>query len=151
MACQHFLRLLAQDAGFVEPDFEGLHGRLRGAEQASDPLVTLASFFDFVQAMAQGFHQRLAPLTVGQQVVFEVGIAPHYPDVAQHFVKHARGTSGDTLAAQFRQCRPRFGAEQSNDNLAIGEGGVVVGDFAQAGCHAGCTVEQRGSIVGDGA
>ncbi len=43
-----------------------------------------------------------APRACGivKQVVLQVGIALHHPDVAQHFVQHARGTSGAALVAQ---------------------------------------------------
>ena len=47
----------------------------------------------------QRFDQCRASLRVVEQVVFQVGIATHDPDVAQHFVQHARGAPGAALAA----------------------------------------------------
>ena len=140
---QHLERLLAQDSGFLEPALERMHGDFRGGQQARDAIVAVAALVDFMQAMAQRLHQRLAPLAIAQQVVFEIGVAPHHPDIAQHFVEHARRAPGDTLAAQFRQRRPGFRTEQANDDLAIRERGVVVGDFAQAGGHAGHSMELK--------
>jgi len=85
--------------------------------------------------VAQRRDQRVAPLTVGEQVVFQIRVALHHPDVAQHLVKHPRRPPGDALAAQFVEDRPVLRAEQANDDLAVGKRGVVVGDFAQAGVH----------------
>jgi hypothetical protein len=88
--------------------------------------------------MKQGIDQRIAPLAVVEQVIFQVGVALHDPDVAQHLVEHARRPAGDALAAQFVEHCPVVGAEQADDDLAIGKRSVVVGDFAQAGSH-GCS------------
>ena len=41
-----------------------------------------------------------AALRVVEQVVLEVGISLHHPDVAQHLVQHARRAAGAALAAQ---------------------------------------------------
>ena len=53
----------------------------------------------FAQAVAECFDQRIAALAVGQQVVFQIRIALHDPDVAEHLVEHPRRTAGDALAA----------------------------------------------------
>ena len=52
--------------------------------------VGRAALFDFTESVLQGLDQQLAPLGVVQQVVLQVGIALHHPDIAQHFVEHAR-------------------------------------------------------------
>jgi hypothetical protein len=126
----------AHGAGVVEPALEVAHRVLGRRQEARHALVSVAPLVDFAQAMAQGLDQRFAPFAVAQQVVFQVGIAPHHPDVAQHLVKHARRAAGDALRAQLGQRRPSRGAEQANDDLAVGKRGVVVGDFAQSGGHA---------------
>ena len=40
--------------------------------------------------MLQGFDQLPAPFRVVQQILLQVGVALHHPDVAEHFVEHAR-------------------------------------------------------------
>ena len=73
-----------------------------------------------------------AALRVVQQVVLQVGIALHHPDVAQHLVQHARRAAGAALLAQAVEHLPGARAEQADHDLAVGERGVVVGDLAQA-------------------
>ena len=88
-----------------------------------------------VQPVAQRRNQRIAPLAVGEQVVLQIRVALHDPDVAQHLVQHARRAAGDALGAQRVEHRPGLGAEQADDDLAVGERGVVVRNFAQALAH----------------
>ena len=95
----------------------------------------LAALLDFAQTMAQRADQRVTPITVIEQVIFQIGVALHHPNVAEHLVKHARRATGDALAAQFVEHRPVLGAEQADDDLAVGERRIVVRDFAQAGSH----------------
>ena len=84
------------------------------------------------QAVVQGFHQQAAALGVVQQVVLQVGIALHHPDVAQHLVEHAGRAAGAALLAQPVQHLPGTRAQQPDHDFAVGERGVVVGDLAQA-------------------
>ena len=97
----------------------------------------VAALVDFPQAVAQGFDQRRAPTGIVQKVVLEIGIARHHPDIAQHFIEHARRTAGTALAAQFKERVPGAGSQQAHHDLAIGEGRVVIGYFAQTGRHGG--------------
>jgi hypothetical protein len=69
------------------------------------------------QAVVQRIDQQRPALRVVEQVVLEVGIALHDPDVAQHLVEHPRRASGATLAAQLVQQVPGAGAEQPDDDL----------------------------------
>jgi hypothetical protein len=98
-----------------------------------------AALLDLAQAVVQRVDQQAAPLGVVQQVVFEVGVALHHPDVAQHLVEHAGRAAGAALLAQLAQQLPGARAQQAQHDLAVGERGVVVGDLAQAG---------RGSVGG---
>ena len=140
---EDLLHLAAQVVGLGETGGEAVDGSLRGLDQALDlgrasrvfTLALGAALFDFLQTMMQGVDQRIAALLVVEQVIFQVGIALHDPDVAQHLVEHARRAAGDAPAAQSVEHRPVVGAEQADDDLAIGKRGVVVGDFAQAGSH----------------
>ena len=79
----------------------------------------------------------LAPARVVEQVVLQVGVALDDPDVAEHLVQHARRAAGAALAAQLAEHLPGARAEQADDDLAVGERGVVVGDLAQARRGAG--------------
>jgi hypothetical protein len=107
--------------------------------------VWRAAFFHLGQAVLQGVDQQLAPLGVVQQVVLQIGVALHDPDVAQHFIKHARGAAGAALVAKAVQQVPGTLTEQADDHFAIGERGVVVGNLADAGfaglCVAGKDME----------
>jgi len=92
-----------------------------------------AAFIDFGEAVVQGVDQFLASLRVVQQVVLQIRIAAHHPDIAQHLVQHARGAAGLAGAAQLVEQLPAGFAQQADHDLAVGERGVVIGDFAQAG------------------
>ena len=92
----------------------------------------IATTFDFVQAVMQRLDQQAPTLRIVDQVVLQVRIALHDPDVAQHFVQHARRAAGAALAAQLVENLPHRLAQQPDDDFAIGERGVVVGNFAQA-------------------
>ena len=96
----------------------------------------------------QRLDQQPAPPRVLDEIVLQVRIALHDPDVAEHFVQHARRTAGAALAAQLVQDAPRGRAQQAHDDLAIGERRVVVGDLAQAHEGPNCMKKSRANIVG---
>ncbi len=127
----------AQAGGVGKPGLEFAHRALGCSQQLPHQFVALAPHLDLVQAMPQRVDQHLSPLGVVEQVVFQIGIAPHHPDVAQHLEQHACRAPGLAFAAQRVEHVPCVGAEQANDDLAVGKRGVVVGDFAQACGHAG--------------
>jgi hypothetical protein len=102
----------------------------------------LTALFDLNQTMAQCSNQCFAPFAVIEQVIFQVGVALDDPDVAQHLVEHARRTAGDALARSSSSIAQLIGAEQADDDLAIGKRSVVVRYFAQAGSHG----SNRGSV-----
>ena len=78
-----------------------------------------------------------APLRVVEQVVLQVRIARHDPDVAEHLEQHPRRAAGAPLGAQrVEQRRHTVLAEQADDDLAVGERRVVVRDLAQARVRA---------------
>jgi hypothetical protein len=110
--------------------------------------VRRAALLHLGQAVVQRVDQQLAPLGVVQQVVLQVGIALHDPDVAQHLVQHARGAAGAALVAQAVQQVPGARAEQADDDLAVGERGVVVGDLAQARRARRVAAKSCSSVVG---
>ncbi|OIQ69148.1 hypothetical protein GALL_492520 [mine drainage metagenome] len=136
-------RAPAQGGDFVEPGGEGGHGRARAFQQLHHQGVARAgvrilrvgavpALVDLVQAVPQRVDQGAAALARMQQVVLQVGIALEHPDIAQHLVQHARAASGAAFLAQLGQPVPGVGAEQADDNFAVGERGVVVGNLAQA-------------------
>jgi len=136
-------RLLAQHQGVDKALLEAVHGLVGGFHQLGHLAAALrvfaggfaAALFHFRQAMAQGLYQGVTTAGRGQQVVFQVGVALHHPDVSQHLVEHAGGTAGDPFGAEFVQHAPHVFAQQADDDLPVGEGGVVVGDFAQTCSH----------------
>jgi hypothetical protein len=40
--------------------------------------------------MAHGVHQHVEAPRAVEEIVLQVGVAPHDPDIAQHFVEHPR-------------------------------------------------------------
>ena len=131
-------RLFPQLRGLVEIALEVIHRAMGRGEQLRDfsgnavlVVAVPAALFDLAQAMAQGFDQRTAAARIVEQVVLQVRIALDHPDIAQHFVEHAGGTSGAALAAQLVEHLPHRRAEQADDDFAVGERSVVVGNFAK--------------------
>ncbi len=82
--------------------------------------------------MVHGLRQRFETLGIVEQIVLNIGIARDDPQIAQHLEQHARRTAGLAGAAQFIQRRPQLLAQKAHHDLAIGERGVVVGNFADA-------------------
>ena len=97
-----------------------------------------AALLDLAETVVQRLDQLGAPARVVEQVVLQVGVALDDPDVAEHLVQHARRAAGAALAAQEAEHLPGARAEQADDDLAVGERGVVVGNLAQARRRAGC-------------
>jgi len=100
-------------------------------------LPGLAALLDFAEAVVQRVDQQLAPLRVVDQVVFEVGVALHDPDVAQHLVEHPGGAAGAALATQAVEQFPGPCAQQPDHDFAVRERGVVVRNLAQASFGVG--------------
>ena len=103
----------------------------------------LAPLLDVGEPMVQCFDQQVAPLRVVEQVLLEVRVAPHDPDVAEHFVQHACRTASAAFGAEIVEQRPAFGAEQADHDLAVRERGVVVGDLAQTHRLGGLRLQGR--------
>jgi hypothetical protein len=59
-----------------------------------------AALADLGQAVVQRLDQQGAALRVVEQVVLQVGVAAHDPDVAQHLVQHARRAAGAAFSAR---------------------------------------------------
>ena len=70
-------------------------------------------------------------LRIVEQVVLQIRIAIHHPDIAQNLVQHASRAAGAPLVAQLVQHLPGGLAQQADDDFAIRQRGVVVGNFAQ--------------------
>ncbi len=108
----------------------------RGVEQPGHLGVTvrvlgITAPIDFAESVVQRVDQQLPPARIVEQVLLEIRVAVHHPDVAQHFVEHARRTTGAALGAQVGKQLPTLVAEQPDDDFAVGERRVVVGDLAQ--------------------
>ena len=111
-AAQRLLNLAAQLAGLLKRGVELHHGAACSHHQFAHQAVALgvvgggAAFFNFAQAVVQRIDQQLAAVGVVQQVVLQIGVALHHPDVAQHFIQHAGRPAGATLFAQLVQHLP---------------------------------------------
>lgn len=100
------------------------------------------ALLDFIETVMERIDQRLTALGIFQQVVLKIGIATHDPDVAQHFVQHARGTPRLARGTQFVKQAPCLIAQQPHHDFAVRKRGVVVGNFTyargnRAGGHVG--------------
>ena len=136
MGGKSLARTTAQGFGGGEGRRELRDRRACELEQLADFCVAdgvrrVTPLFDVRQAMLQRFDQQLAPLRVVEQVLLQVRVAPHDPDVAQYLVQHARRASGAPLRAQVVEQFPTGCAEQPDHDLAVRERSVVVGNLAQ--------------------
>ncbi|MNT11369.1 hypothetical protein D3C72_1462440 [compost metagenome] len=135
---QHAGGLAAQRGDVAEGVVEGGDGLADEPGELAHQLVARqvavggAALLHLAQAVAQGVDQLAAAARVVEQVVDEVGVALHHPDVAQHLVEHARRSAGAALGAQGLQQVPAALAQEANHDLPVGEAGVVVGDLAQS-------------------
>ncbi len=104
-------RPLAQCDHVREMSGEALHGGARGRQQLRDlgraALVGgIAALLHFTQPVVQGLDELGAALRIVDQVVLQEGVPIHHPDVAQHFVQHARRSAGAPLRAQLVEQLP---------------------------------------------
>ncbi len=143
-AAEHLLGAAAQVVHLGEFVLEGLDGTARVHDQLLDLAGTLIAFrvvvrglvggaalLDLRQAVIERVDQHLPALGIVEQVVLQVRIAAHHPDVAQHFIQHPRGAASAAFAAQLVEDLPRRLAQQTNDDFPIRERGVVIGNLAQ--------------------
>jgi len=70
-------------------------------------------------SVASTVDQLLAALRVVEQVVLQVGVAAHHPDVAEHLVQHARRAPGLARAAQLVEQLPRRLTQQADHDFAV--------------------------------
>ena len=80
----------------------------------------------------------------------QIGVALHDPDIAKHFVEHARRAAGPAFRAQIVEHAPDVFTQQPRNDLAVGKGCVVVGDFAQAGDGAGARLAKLQRVLSMG-
>ena len=129
----------AQFGNLLELVGEGLHGSGGRVEQLADGGVARrvgpwrAALLHLAQPVVQGLDQQAPALRVVEQVVLQVGVALHHPDVAEHLVQHPGGAARLALLAEPVQQFPGTRPEDADDDLAVGEGGVVVRNLAQPG------------------
>ena len=93
---QHLLRFAPQGCHALKILGEAVNRRASGLEQTADPHIALhivagrAAFLHLGQAVVQGLDQQTASTRVVEQIVLQIGVALHHPNVAQHLVEHAR-------------------------------------------------------------
>ena len=121
---------LALGTGGVETFVKTLHRRFGRRHKQRNLRIIVAPLVDFAQTVAHLAHQSRAALGVREQIVDQIRIALHHPNIAQHFKQHPRRAAGFALRAQVFQRLPGFIAQQADDDFAVGVGSIVVGDFA---------------------
>ena len=102
-----FAGMLAQDTQHlasacghrVEVFGKAANGIVGCLEQLRHFFVAITTLFDFRQTMAQRRDQRALALTVLEQIIFQIRVTLHNPDIAQHFVQHAGRAAGHAFAA----------------------------------------------------
>ena len=152
---QQLLGLLAKGSDHLKFGIEGIDCTAGGDQEfghhgvAHGVGVGRAALFHFAQAVVERIHQLAPPLGVVQQVVLQIGVALHHPDITQHLVQHARRAAGAAFFAQGVERLPGFGAQQANHDLAVGKRGVVVGNLTDA-LILRRAMGQRGHKVGKG-
>jgi hypothetical protein len=77
------------------------------------PVGRLPAAVDVADAVLQRRDQQAAALAVVEQVVLQVGVAAHHPDVAEHLVEHPGRAAGAALVPQFLDQLPAARAEQA--------------------------------------
>ncbi len=108
--------LATQVARLGELARERVHRGMRRCQQVRDLRVERrvamgAPRLDLVQAVAHRFHQQAQPPRAVEEIVLQVRIAVHGPDIAEHFVEHSRRASGAPHATQLVERRPGRRAE----------------------------------------
>ena len=135
-----FFRMFGQLGQNLRPLFargfeaavEGGHSVFRRLQKLAHLRVVVAPFLDFVQTVAHFAYQGFTAVGVFEQVVHQIRIAHHRPNIAQHFKQHPRRTPRFAPSAQIFQRLPSLFAQQSADDFPVGIRSVVVGDFADA-------------------
>ena len=79
----------------IEIGLKVLHGLACGSEQYTHALkalglVRITTLIDGTQTMMQRLDEHATALAMLDQIVLQMRIAAHHPDVAQHFIEHAR-------------------------------------------------------------
>ena len=93
---QHLLRFAPQSRHALKALGKAVNGRAGGLEQTAHPHIALGvvaggtPFLHLAQTVVQGLHQQTAPAWVVEQVVLQIGVALHHPNIAQYFIEHAR-------------------------------------------------------------
>jgi hypothetical protein len=111
----------AQARAVVQAGGEAPHRVARRPQQAGRLPVVVEPRFELVQPVLHGADQRLAAFAALHQVVLQIGVAGHYPHVAEHLEQHPRRAPGAARAAQLLDQVPHGLAEKADDNLAVGE------------------------------
>ena len=99
----------------------GSRQQLAHAGIARRVVLRRAALLHLAQAVVQSLHQGRAALGVVQQVVLQIRVALHHPNITQHLVQHARRTAGSALTAQLVEQCPGALAEQPQNNFAVGK------------------------------
>ncbi len=129
----------------LEPVRKALHRRPRCGQKLAGLLVLVEPQLELIEPMRQRLKQQTATLGVVEQVVLQIRVARHHPHVPEHLEEHSRRAPGPAAAAQLLDQAPQGLAEETDDNLPVGEGGVVVRDLADPLLGSGGHID---SVIG---
>ena len=93
-------RFFAQLSSLLEVIGKFFHCFGRSRNQGLHLVVTGAALVDGRNTVIQRLNQRLAPLGIFQQVILQIRVARHHPQIAQHLKQHAGTAAGFTLGTQ---------------------------------------------------
>lgn len=131
-ACQRRFHLTAQvgvGGEAVGKNVNRLPGRM---QQLFGLPVVVQARLELIEPVVQGMDELVTAVGILLQIVLQIGIARHYPHVPQDLEQHASRAPG---ATQVLNESPVLLAEETDDDFPVGEGGVIVGDFAYALAH----------------
>ena len=92
--------------------------------------IALGPGHDLVEAMVHRPDERIQAFFARQQVVLDIGITVHHPQITEHLEQHARRPPGHPGGAQSVEQVPRRLPEVADNDFTVGKRGVVVGYFA---------------------
>src|SRR5690606_11528992 len=131
-------RALTQRDRALKPAFERLHRAARRLQELTDLAVAhwvarIAPALYFAETMMERLDEQAATFGIVDQIVLQIRIALHDPDVAEHFEEHPCRPARAAFGPQLVEHLPDVLAQQPHDDLTIGERRVVVRNLTEPG------------------
>ncbi len=122
------------------------HCLARQLQQLQRLAILLRAGLELVEAVMQRLEQATAPLVIRLQIILQIGVARHYPHIAQHLEQHLRRAPRGTCRAQLFMQAPAILTQVADEDFTIRKGGVVIRNFANAAqvCHGVQSAVRKG-------